>query len=78
MTCNYPTPGLIGQYMSVSIDHILLKLQKIATHTSPYCKLLIIYLLFLFVTILYLCIHSLMPSVVHYVSTLSPANAFFS
>jgi hypothetical protein len=72
MTYNYPTPGLISQYIPVSIDHILLKLRKgLLIHHLIVSHLIFTYLFiyyYYFVT-LYLCIHSLMPSVVHYISS---------
>jgi len=34
MTYNYLTPGLISQYMSVSSDHIMLKLQQSYSHIT--------------------------------------------
>jgi hypothetical protein len=64
--------------MSVSIDRIMLKLRKeLLTHHLTVRQLLFIYsfiYLFIFVTTLYLCIHSLISSVLHYISTPSPAT----
>ena len=57
MTYNYSTPELISQYMSVSIDHILLKLQQLLIHHLTASHLLFIYL---FIILLLLSIYVLL------------------
>jgi hypothetical protein len=77
MTYNYPTPKLISQYMSVSIEHILLKLQiELLKHHLTVSHLLFIhfcyYTLFMYSFFNAFChplyIHSISSYLIHLIT----------